>query len=93
MSAALVEFSRRAGIRVSGLQFIFWFLLLICGIPQLHGQLRRQTFDYKFISYILFHCLSSAIWGLNCCVDNEPVTLKYLKPIVSVRDASIEIGI
>lgn len=95
LSAALLEFNRRAGLRTSGLQFLFWFILLICGLPQLRSQIRgrhkRQSepgdvhhyAEYYFTSYLIFYIISIAIWILNCYADKEPLQTKYPKSEVS----------
>lgn len=90
LSAVLLEANRRFGLRTSGLQFLFWTLLLICGIPQLRTQIRdrhkRQEKDiddsyeeYFFTSYLIFFIFSLAVWILNCYADKEPLQTKYPK--------------
>lgn len=87
----LLESNRRFGLRTSGLQFLFWFLLLICGIPQLRTQKRDRNerlageiddtnSEYFFASYLIFYILSLAIFILNCYADGEPRQTKYSKP-------------
>lgn len=94
LSAALLELNRKFGLRTSGLQFLFWFFLLICGIPQLRGQIHkrhdRQAYriedsyeEYYFTSYLIFYIASLAIWILNCYADREPLQTKY--PMSKVR--------
>lgn len=86
----LLEANRRFGLRTSGLQFLFWFFLLICGIPQLRTQIRerhmRQAInaedpysEYFFTSYLIFYVFSLAIFILNCYADGEPRQTKYPK--------------
>lgn len=84
----LLESNRRFGLRTSGLQFLFWFLLLICGIPQLrtHNRNERQAGEiddansaYFVASYLIFYTLSLAIFILNCYADGEPRQTKYPK--------------
>ncbi|XP_055295954.1 multidrug resistance-associated protein 1 isoform X1 [Sitodiplosis mosellana] len=90
LSAVLLEANRRFGLRTSGLQFLFWFFLLICGIPQLRTQIRerhhRQAIDasdpyseYFFTSYLIFYIFSLAVFILNCYADREPRQTKYPK--------------
>lgn len=99
LSAALVEFNRRFGLQTSGLQFSFWFLLLVCGIPQLRTQIRwrlgqyllsdsAKNGEYDFISYIVFYELSFAVWLLNCFADKAPLAKRYQKLDVSVSNSS-----
>lgn len=90
LSALLLEANRRYGLRTSGLQFLFWTLLLICGIPQLRTQIRGRKLrqlqdqddshaDYTFWSYLIFYIISLALWILNCYADREPDQTKYPK--------------
>lgn len=90
LSAALLELNRKYGLRTSGLQFLFWFFLLICGIPQLRRQINERhtrladgienSYDeYHFTSYFIFYITSLAIWILNCYADREPLQTKYPK--------------
>lgn len=88
MSAILLETNRRFGLQTSGLQFLFWLILLICGIPQLRTQIRNyrneqtRTIDdkydeYYFTSFIIFYTVSFVIWFLNCFADRSPLHTKY----------------
>lgn len=88
----LLEQNRKNGLRTSGLQFLFWFLLIICGIPQLRTQTRSHHFrensdgieienhQYWITSYLIFYVFSLAIFLFNCCADHEPNETKYPKP-------------
>lgn len=95
LSATLLVFNRKYGLRTSGLQFLFWFFLCIFGIPQLRYQIRERIFrqdtgglnrfdEYNFTSYIIFFGLSVAIWFVNCFADKEPLQTKYPKSEVSI---------
>lgn len=86
----LLEANRRYGLRTSGLQFLFWLFLLICGIPQLRYQVHERhtrqaheldsSFDeYFFASYLIYFIFNLAIWFLNCYADREPHQTKYPK--------------
>lgn len=90
LSAVLLEANRRYGLRTSGLQFLFWLLFLICGIPQLRYQINKRNErlsedtddsfnDYGFWSYFVFYIILLAIWILNCFADREPEQTKYPK--------------
>lgn len=90
MSAALLEGNRRFGLRTSGLQFLFWLLLLICCIPQLRSQIQGRhnriahdidspLEEFYFASYLIFYIFTLAIWMLNCYADREPLQTKYPK--------------
>lgn len=86
----LLEANRRYGLRTSGLQFLFWTILLICGIPQIRTQIRGQKalqninqsdsyVEYHLWSYLTFYIICIAIWFLNCYADREPSQMKYKK--------------
>lgn len=90
LSAVLLEANRRYGLRTSGLQFLFWSILLICGIPQLRSQIQRRKDyrlrdvddslrEYYFWSYLIFYIVSLALWILNCYADSAPEQTKYPK--------------
>lgn len=92
VSALLFELSRRYDTFTS--QSIFWFILVVCGIPQLRTQieshLKRSAFsevdkyaEYDFTSYIVFYGLSFAIWFLNCFDDKMPFRTIFPKSNVS----------
>lgn len=102
MSAALLEGNRKFGLRTSGLQFLFWFFLLICGLPQLRTEIRdrhdRQAHaiedayeEYYFTSYLIYYIVSLAIFILNCYADRAPLQTKY--PKSDVRYHSIHFRI
>lgn len=90
LAAVLLEANRRYGLRTSGVQFLFWTILLICGIPQLRTQIRGRKLveshtqndsyvEYYFWSYLIFYIISLAIWFLNCFADHEPKQMKHPK--------------
>lgn len=81
----LLEANRRFG-----LQFLFWTILLVCGIPQLRTQIDGRKLrnihgqddshaEYTFWSYLIFFIVSLAIWILNCYADRAPEQTKYPK--------------
>lgn len=79
-----MEANRRYGLRTSGVQFLFWTILLICGIPQIRTKIRghNQTnsyVQYYLWSYLIFYINCIAIWFLNCYADREPIQRKYKK--------------
>ncbi|XP_055295156.1 multidrug resistance-associated protein 1-like [Sitodiplosis mosellana] len=88
LSAVLLEANRKYGLRTSGLQFLFWFLLLIFGIPELRAQTRGRHIlvvhhnaaeRYSITSYLICYVFSLAIFIFNCCGDDEPRQTKYPK--------------
>ena len=89
LSAVLIYFNRRNGLRTSGILFFFWFLLTICSIPRIRTEARGQTalFEcdecswekYQFISFMIFFSLSCIMFLINCFSDKEPLVAKYEK--------------
>ncbi|XP_031616914.1 multidrug resistance-associated protein 1 isoform X6 [Contarinia nasturtii] len=92
LSAVLLEGNRRFGLRTSGLQFLFWAFLLICGLPMLRTQITHRharqanpdhdvdpLAEYNFTSYLIFYIFSLGIWILNCYADRAPLKTKYPK--------------
>lgn len=84
----MFEKNRKYGLQTSGLQFLFWFLLLLCGIPQLITQTRGRHFktiseinerQYAVTSYLIFYVFSLAIFLFHCFADHEPLETKYPK--------------
>lgn len=80
--------NRKYGLQTSGVQFLFWFLLLICGIPQIITQTRGHDFksaseinnhQYSLTSYLIFYVFSLLIFLLNCCADPAPLETKFPK--------------
>ncbi|CAH1986538.1 unnamed protein product [Acanthoscelides obtectus] len=81
-SAVFVYYNRKYGIRTSGLQFLFWLLLLICAIPQLRTEIReaQETADkrsYNLISYTLYFTLVGCITLLSALADEPPRETKH----------------
>lgn len=98
-SAILLYFNKRHGLRTSGLVFLFWFFLVIFGIPQMRSEARRHqegvldaslpvaNWDrYNFISFTIFFGLSCVLLVLNCFADQEPQETKYPKSRVGLDD-------
>lgn len=85
-SAVLLEANRRHGLRTSGVQFFFWTMLLICGIPMLRSQIHQRKLrqhvpnsyaEYDFWSYFIFYIVSLGVWFLNCYADRDPMQTKF----------------
>ncbi|KAI7815048.1 ABC subfamily C member [Rhyzopertha dominica] len=77
LSALLLIYNRKNGIRSSGLQFLFWLLLVICGIPQFRTELRKGQDEtprpyYPYVSYLIYYPIVIAIFLLNCFADEAP---------------------
>lgn len=80
-------FNKVYGVRTSGLLFLFWLLMFLCGIPRV----RTETFAredvveeenkifYQFVSFIIFFSLTCVMLLLNCFADVEPRVSKFEK--------------
>lgn len=76
------------------MQFIFWLLVVVCGIPHLRAlvqdtQTREDLVPYYFTSYIIFFVLATAIWFLNWFADIAPLSTKYAKSDVRINIKSV----
>ncbi|CAH1105172.1 unnamed protein product [Psylliodes chrysocephalus] len=84
LSGGLVYFNRKYGMQTSGLLFLFWFFLALCGIPQFRTEIRRgQNNDippehyYFYTSYLIYYPLVCLMFILNCLADQAPKERKY----------------
>lgn len=94
LSLGLLHYNQRNGLRISGVQFLFWLLLVICGTPQLRTQIldrqEREAYsmldkndEYHFTSYLIFFVMSAIMWFLNWFADSAPQYTKYATSDVS----------
>lgn len=88
-SISFVLLHRKKGKRSSGLQFLFWGLLMLAAIPQFRTEIiyilsRNDVVlalsdltwsDYKAFSYMAYFPLVVCMFLLNCVSDIEPVKL------------------
>ncbi|KAK4875040.1 hypothetical protein RN001_011462 [Aquatica leii] len=84
LSALFLIYNRKHGLRTSGVQFLFWFLIGLFGAPQFRTEIlssQRQTPDlyYFYISYLIYYPLVLLMIILNCFADKAPVVTKYPK--------------
>ncbi|XP_076239794.1 multidrug-Resistance like Protein 1 isoform X1 [Calliopsis andreniformis] len=83
LASTLVVYNRRCGMRTSGLLFLFWFLLLICGVVQYRSLLRlyieKNEVTYPFVSYMIYYPIVVLLFLLNFLVDAEPTYSEYPK--------------
>lgn len=75
--AVLQYIHKIKGHASSGLQFLFWLLLLICAIPQFRSEIRDYTTDntwtqFQFINFMIFFGLIIIMLLLNCFPDAKP---------------------
>lgn len=89
LSALLLVYNRKHGLRTSGLQFLFWLLATICGTPQFRSEIleaNRQTPEpfYFYISYLIYYPFIILMLLLNCFVDKPPTFSEYPRTAVSI---------
>lgn len=86
LSALLVVYNKKHGMPSSGLLFLFWILLGICGAVRFRSEIRgAQRGDippeskYFYISYLIYYPLVLLMFLLNCFADKPPRESKYPK--------------
>ncbi|XP_076174831.1 multidrug-Resistance like Protein 1 isoform X2 [Ptiloglossa arizonensis] len=81
--STLVVYNKKRGMQTSGLLFLFWFLLVICGIVQCRSLLRLyingEGVTYSFVSYMIYYIVVIQLFLLNFLVDAEPKYSEYPK--------------
>ncbi|XP_074036471.1 multidrug resistance-associated protein 1-like [Leptinotarsa decemlineata] len=86
LSALLLIYNRKYGMRTSGLLFLFWFLMALCGAPQYRTEIRGAQRNeiplesyYFYISYLIYYPLVILMFLLNCFADQAPRLTKHSK--------------
>ncbi|KAK9886060.1 hypothetical protein WA026_014842 [Henosepilachna vigintioctopunctata] len=86
LSALLLIYNRRNGLRSSGLQFLFWLFLVLCGAFQLRSEIRAASTGeaylvsyFEYIIYIIYYAAVVVLFILNCFADQSPRFTKYPK--------------
>ncbi|XP_074036470.1 multidrug resistance-associated protein 1-like [Leptinotarsa decemlineata] len=86
LSALLLIYNRKYGMQTSGLLFLFWFLMAICGAPQYRTEIRGAQRNeiplesyYFYISYLIYYPLVILMFLLNCFADHAPKFTEYPK--------------
>lgn len=91
LSATLLYYNRKFGMRASGVLFFFWLLLIFAGLPQLRTQITEHYYltddenvQYNFVSYMVYYPLVVLMFILNCFADLPPrdSPYKYDKVII-----------
>ncbi|KAM3964279.1 multidrug-Resistance like Protein 1 [Aphomia sociella] len=84
LSATLLYYNRKFGMRASGVLFFFWLLLILAGIPQLRSEITRhylleddENVQYNFVSYMVYYPLIVLMFLLNCFADLPPKDTPY----------------
>lgn len=84
LSATLLYYNRKFGMRASGVLFFFWVLLIIAGVSQLRPEIVKHTnlpddenVQYSFVSYMVYYPLIILMFVLNCFADLPPRDTPY----------------
>ncbi|XP_060803850.1 multidrug resistance-associated protein 1 isoform X3 [Amyelois transitella] len=84
LSATLMFYNRKFGLRASGVLFFFWLLLILAGLPQLRYEITRhysqdddENIRYHFVSYMVYYPLIIIMFLLNCFADLPPKDTPY----------------
>ncbi|XP_043579583.1 multidrug resistance-associated protein 1 isoform X3 [Bombus pyrosoma] len=82
-AGTLVIYNRKYGMQTSGLLYLFWFLLTLCGVVQYRSLLRlyisNHEVTYPFVSYMIYYPIVVLLFLLNFFVDAEPKYSEYPK--------------
>ncbi|CAH0555484.1 unnamed protein product [Brassicogethes aeneus] len=82
LSAALLLYNKKHGLQTSGLQFLFWLLLALCGAFQFRTEIwgaQQEIPDeyYGYVSYMIYYPLVLLMVLLNCFADQKPTKTEY----------------
>nr|XP_026483252.1 multidrug resistance-associated protein 1 isoform X3 [Vanessa tameamea] len=84
LSATLLFYNRKYGMRASGVLFFFWLLLILAGLPQLRSEVllhynltEDENVQYNFVSYMIYYPLIIVMFILNCFADLPPRDSPY----------------
>nr|XP_021201313.2 multidrug resistance-associated protein 1 isoform X4 [Helicoverpa armigera] len=84
LSATLLYYNRKYGMRASGVLFFFWLLLILAGLPQLQSEVKAhynlsddENVQYNFVSYMVYYPLIILMFLLNCFADLPPKDTPY----------------
>lgn len=94
LSALLLVYNLKRGLRTSGLQFLFWLFLAICGAVQFRTEIRNAQEAtpkpfFPYISYLAYYSLVLLMVFLNCFADQAPLHSNYGKTEVMYFSISI----
>ncbi|XP_044271381.1 multidrug resistance-associated protein 1 isoform X1 [Tribolium madens] len=84
LSAVLLVYNRKYGLCTSGLQFLFWLSLAICGAFQYRTEINGSQEEisesqYSYISYLIYYPVVLVMLFLNCFADRPPRRSEYPK--------------
>ncbi|CAB3223730.1 unnamed protein product [Arctia plantaginis] len=82
LTATLIYYNKKCGMRTSGVLFIFWLLLILAGLPQLRTEIRNYLDNrnnlYNISSYIMYYFIVVTMFILSCFADLPPVDTPYV---------------
>ncbi|XP_067207174.1 multidrug resistance-associated protein 1 isoform X3 [Linepithema humile] len=81
LACTLMVYNRKHGMRTSGLLFLFWFFLALCGCVQFRrciNEFREEAeVTYPLVSYMIYYAIVIIMFVLNFLVDAEPKFSEY----------------
>ncbi|XP_019701146.1 multidrug resistance-associated protein 1 isoform X1 [Harpegnathos saltator] len=81
LASILMIYNRKYGMRTSGLLFLFWFILALCGCVQfrtfINKLIDREKSTYPIVSYMIYYPIVLLLFVLNFLVDAEPKFSEY----------------
>ncbi|KAK8386783.1 hypothetical protein O3P69_017907 [Scylla paramamosain] len=70
--------NKKRGLQTSGYLFIFWFLLMVCGIPEFRTLIMQHSVEdeaydeMRFITYMIYFPLICIMWVIHCFGEATP---------------------
>ncbi|XP_058792378.1 multidrug resistance-associated protein 1 isoform X9 [Phymastichus coffea] len=81
LALALLFYNKKYGMRTSGLLWMFWLFLSLCGIVQYRRLLRKSDSElrlyYEYVSYMIYFPIVVLLFLLNFLIDAEPKVSEY----------------
>ncbi|XP_014486459.1 PREDICTED: multidrug resistance-associated protein 1 isoform X2 [Dinoponera quadriceps] len=81
LASVLMIYNRKYGMRTSGLLFLFWFFLALCGCIQFRTFINKlingAEKSYPIVSYMIYYPMILILFVLNFFVDAEPKFSEY----------------
>ncbi|CAB3223726.1 unnamed protein product [Arctia plantaginis] len=83
LSATILVYNKKCGMRASGVLFVFWLLLILAGLPQLRTEITKYKAAvnndlYSLGSYIVYYILVMVMFVMNCFADLPPTDTPYV---------------
>ncbi|XP_029673301.1 multidrug resistance-associated protein 1 isoform X1 [Formica exsecta] len=81
LASILMTYNRKRGMRTSGLLFLFWFFLALCGCVQyrlsINELIEGEQPSYLLVCYMTYYPIVVILFVLNFLVDAEPKFSEY----------------